>query len=82
MYYDTFNNFITLEDIIIDNKVLKPKSFDYGYAISVHKSQGSTIDNVFIDLNDLFKCRSRQELQQLEYVAFSRTKNNIFLLIK
>jgi hypothetical protein len=42
--------------------------------------QGSSITNVYIDMKDILKCRDEEELRQLQYVALSRTKNNIYIL--
>lgn len=42
--------------------------------------QGSSITNVYIDMKDILKCRDEEELRQLQYVAISRTKNNIYIL--
>lgn len=35
--------------------LLQRKVFDFGYAITIHKSQGSTYNNVLIDENDIAK---------------------------
>lgn len=42
--------------------------------------QGSTYDNIFIDMSDIKKCRVPEEMRQLQYVALSRTRNNIYIL--
>ena len=42
--------------------------------------QGSSITNVYIDMKDILKCRDEEVLRQLQYVAISRTKNNIYIL--
>ena len=42
--------------------------------------QGSSITNVYIDMKDILKCRDEEELRHLQYVALSRTKNNIYIL--
>jgi exodeoxyribonuclease V len=49
------------------------KAFDdvsYAYAITCHKSQGSTYDYVFLDLPDLKACPDRK---QIIYTAMTRT---------
>lgn len=48
-------------------------------ASTVHKSQGSTYDTVYIDLWDLSACRSSLLAARLLYVAFSRASNHIYL---
>lgn len=46
----------------------------YGYALTVHKSQGSTYTNVGVNLVELLKNRTDKERRQLIYVALSRTE--------
>lgn len=50
------------------------KDLDYAYALTVHKSQGSTYDEVFIDLPDINKNKNYVERNKLKYVAFSRPR--------
>ena len=66
--------------MIYDNRVVKNKTFDYGYAMTVFKAQGSNIDNVFIDIKDINRCKDDNTKRQMQYVGLSRTKNKIFLL--
>ena len=80
-YFDTINSFASMFDLYYDNRVIKKKTFNYGYAISVHKSQGTTIDNVFVDISNINTVRDKNELQQLQYVALSRTRGNAYILI-
>ena len=47
------------------------------YACTVNKSQGSTYDRVFIDLNDLGTCKMPNQLARLLYVAISRAKSEV-----
>lgn len=49
------------------------------YASTVHKSQGSTFDRVFLDLDDLRKCTSPRTLARLMYVAVSRARSQIIM---
>jgi hypothetical protein len=46
----------------------------YGYALTTHKSQGSTYTNVGINLKELMLNRTDKERRQLIYVALSRTE--------
>ena len=50
------------------------------YAITAHKSQGSTYSDAFILLQGILRCRNIAERQELAYVAFSRPKNRAFYL--
>lgn len=49
-------------------------------ASTVHKAQGSTLDNVFIDLDDLGTCKQTTVFARLLYVALSRAKERIYLI--
>ena len=64
-YFNFKNNVLDIRDI---------------YASTVHSAQGSTYNNVYIDLKDLFICTKKEELARLLYVAVSRAKNNIYLI--
>jgi exodeoxyribonuclease V len=52
----------------------------HGYALTVHCSQGSTINNVFVDDIDIGKCNNSVLRRKLAYVAYSRAKNNLYRL--
>ena len=55
------------------------KAFDnvvYAYAITVHKSQGSTFERVFIDVENI--CRSNIQ-QKMLYTAITRASKSIFV---
>lgn len=49
------------------------------YACTVHKSQGSTYANVFVDLDDIGTCRDPMTVARLMYVAVSRPRTRLFL---
>jgi hypothetical protein len=55
------------------------KMFDdvtYAYALTVHKAQGSGIDHVFLDAEDMRYC---PDLQKMLYTALTRTKIRAFI---
>lgn len=79
-YYKLMKSFATPFDLYLDERLIRKKSFDYGYGVTVHKSQGTSVNNVFIDMKDISICRDREELRQLQYVAVSRTRTNAFIL--
>ena len=47
------------------------------YATTVHKSQGSTYDEVLIDLDSFKSCWDKDVAARLLYVAVSRAKNKV-----
>jgi exodeoxyribonuclease-5 len=48
------------------------KDLDYGYAITGHKSQGSTYSHVFVMENDINDNWILKERNQIKYVALTR----------
>jgi hypothetical protein len=48
------------------------KDLDYGYAITCHKSQGSTYSHVFVMENDINQNWVLKERNQIKYVALTR----------
>lgn len=60
---------------------LKEKMVDlrFNEASTVHCSQGSTYDRVFIDISDIETCRAHSVKARLLYVALSRAKNEVFI---
>lgn len=49
------------------------------YAITVHKSQGSTYERVLINLSNFKRCPDKAMLARLLYVAISRARTEVFL---
>lgn len=90
IYYKFKNRFLTNIRFSIDTiqgQKWINKDIDYGYAMTVHKTQGSTFDNVAIDLTDIVFYNTkfgRKETDidirnKLIYVALSRAKNSVIL---
>jgi hypothetical protein len=50
-----------------------------GYCLTVHKSQGSTYNNVFIDVNDIVSNPDHEETLRCLYVAVSRASENVVI---
>lgn len=63
--------YFSLKDGIAD---LRPP-----YASTIHKAQGSTVDEVFLDLNDISKCKSRDTLLRLLYVGCTRPTERLYI---
>lgn len=67
-------------------KIVFSRDLDYGFALTSHKSQGSTFKDVYIDINDIvFHEDGRtpyaniDELLRRLYVAVSRCQNRAFI---
>lgn len=79
---------------ICDAFCIVERDIDYGYAITAHKSQGSTYRSVFIDeadfekLNDYHDYRlgcdvkTVKEKTQLKYVSYTRPTDNAYVFYK
>lgn len=51
----------------------------YAYALTTHRSQGSTYENVWVDFQDILVNRNRLEAFQCLYVACSRPRKRLYL---
>jgi hypothetical protein len=83
---------ISSNEVFADMYQILEKDIDYGYAITSHKSQGSTYHTVFIDETDFnalrdgwswtkkLAIRRSMERDQLKYVALSRSSNIAYIL--
>lgn len=80
-YFEMMDSFCSPIDLYFDNRLIRRKTFDYGYASSVHKAQGSTFSSVAVDMKDIFKQKDPEELRQLQYVALSRTRKDAFIYV-
>jgi exodeoxyribonuclease-5 len=82
-YYAFKNSHLIMKGFNLSNnndKAFVKKDLDYGYALTVHKSQGSTYNNIAIDLEDIMYNTSvnapdKSLRDRLIYVALSRAKN-------
>jgi len=64
------------------NKIIDSMAqLNYGYCITVHKSQGSTFNNVYIDIADIFENKSKDEVLKCLYTAITRTSDSLELLL-
>lgn len=67
-----WRNYLTYRDCVI--------CIDFPFAMTVHKSQGSTFDTVFVDTENLGICANKdyQTYLKLMYVAISRASNKVY----
>lgn len=76
--YKIKDYFTSMNQIIgPDGRIKMIQTFKYGYAMTVHKSQGSTYDNVLVDGDTFNKGFDDTTRQQLKYVAITRAKNKV-----
>jgi hypothetical protein len=68
--WDNYNNII--------DEIAK---LNYSYSITIHLSQSKTYNNVYIDINDVFKNDNLSEKKKLLYTAITRASNSLKLLI-
>lgn len=54
-------------------------NIEYNYAITIHRSQGSEWDLVYVELRDIMKNRKIIERNKLIYTAFSRCMNKLII---
>ena len=85
-YYE-FKNEVLLITNVLNNqgKIIFNRDIDYGFALTSHKSQGSTFENVLVDINDIVYDSNghpyddAQEINRRLYVACSRCRNKLYL---
>lgn len=80
-YYEV-SKYLVPFDLKYDGRTVKKKSLDYGYCITVHKSQASEYQHVIIDMEGLWTCPNKVTLRQLQYVALSRTTGSLLIYQK
>lgn len=88
VYYKFKNKYLTLKSFTLpDSKKIVKKDVDYGYALTTHKLQGSTFDNIAIDLKNIVYYNTANGMRQVEqdirnkliYVALSRAKHKAII---
>ena len=89
VYYKFKNRFLTTRSFKLPkSKKIVKKDIDYGYSLTTHKLQGSTFENIAIDLTDIVFFTDRWGRRhtydaitrnKLIYVALSRARNKAIL---
>ena len=73
--------FSSMKSIVEDRRTVVKKQFDFGYALTVHKSQGSTYDQVMFHEPSVENAKFLESTkQQLKYVAVSRARSKVYVL--
>ena len=60
-------------------KPIVQRYWNFGYGITAHKSQGSTYENVYVDVKDILTCRNENEKYNLIYTALSRASKRLYI---
>jgi len=80
-------------EVFADQYMVVEKDIYYGYALTAHKSQGSTYDSVYVDENDFNKISNKwnykfraveqrfKERNQLKYVSYTRAATKLRVMI-
>lgn len=54
-------------------------NFKYSYAITVHRAQGSSYENVFVDARDILRNPNKNECRRCLYVGVTRPTKKLFI---
>ena len=84
-YYSWKEQYMLLTDIRSKaNKVIVKKDLDYGYAMTVHKAQGSTYHSVFVDEDNIDRLEDRPFMQYFykEDMAKARKEKTLVEFMK
>lgn len=75
-FYRSKKDWVAMFHLINDFSDLRSRD-----ASTVHKAQGMSLNNVFIDLIDILTCKNKDTLARLLYVACSRAREKIFIRV-
>lgn len=84
-YFDFKDKYLIANNITRAGTIIYQRDLDYGFAITSHKSQGSTYENVFVDVNDIVFDKNGSVYPDINdmlrrlYVACSRTKTDLII---
>ena len=80
-------------EVFADQYMVVEKDIYYGYALTAHKSQGSTYDSVYVDEHDFKKISNKwnykfraveqrfKERNQLKYVSYTRAATKLRVVV-
>lgn len=79
---NAINDMLFVNDNIRDENgyLLQEKVIDFGYAHTIHKSQGSTFKNVLINDIDIENCLDKDVRRQLRYVGITRASESASII--
>lgn len=80
-YYTWRNSYALLDNLMNGRKVVTKKDLDYGYGITIHKSQGSTFHTVLVNGKNINENINDVERRKLFYVALSRASTKAYIYL-
>jgi hypothetical protein len=72
-FYKRRKDFVSFYDLRDNFFDLRPND-----ASTIHKAQGSTFENIFVDLSNISTCNMADQVARMLYVAVSRPKSQLF----
>lgn len=85
-YFEFKDKYFIITNILDRTGIIKyPRDLDYGFAVTSHRAQGSTYDNVFVDANDIIYDKNGyiysniDEMLRRLYVACSRAHKELII---
>ena len=84
-YFAFKSKYLLATNIKRGTQIIYQRDIDYAFALTSHKSQGSTYENVFIDLNDMLYdsygklYNNYDDILRRIYVACSRAKKQLII---
>lgn len=81
---NAIDNLLFVNDNVKDSNgyLLQQKVIDFGYAHTIHKSQGSTFEHVLINDIDINNCSDETIKRQLRYVGLTRARQTAIIITK
>ncbi|MCM1217951.1 MAG: DEAD/DEAH box helicase [Lachnospiraceae bacterium] len=82
-YINELDDLIFVNDNVRDwnGYLIQSKVVDFGYAHTIHKSQGCTFENILMnDIDISHNCHDNMTRKQLRYVGITRAKKNVIVL--
>lgn len=80
---NAIDNFLFVNDNVLgpEGNLVQAKMIDFGYAHTIHKSQGSTFRHVLINDVDVSRCTDGRVRRQLRYVGVTRASESVDIII-
>jgi ATP-dependent exoDNAse (exonuclease V) alpha subunit len=67
---------------ILHKKIIDPYAeLNFGYSITIYKSQGSTFHTALVDMNDVIYIKNNEEIQKALYTAAGRASHELGFIL-